>query len=80
MISESGKSHNGHKSRTNDVTYTNFNCKAVEVTAIGKVNSKKSGRKINRWRRRIKKHDVPDSSRYRCTAIKNSISFCAKLH
>ena len=28
----------------------------------------------------LKKHDVPDSSRYRCTAIKNSISFCAKLH
>ena len=31
---------------------TNFNCKAVEVA---EVNSKKSGRKNHRWRRRIKK-------------------------
>ena len=34
-----------------------FNSKAVEVTeVIEKVNSKKSGRKNHRWRRRIKKH------------------------
>ena len=34
-----------------------FNCKAVEVTeVIEEVNSKKSGRKNHRWRRRIKKH------------------------
>ena len=36
---------------------TNFNCKAVEVTeVIEKVNSKKSGRKNHRGRRRVKKH------------------------
>ena len=44
------------KSR-NDVTHKNFNCKAVEVTeVIEKANSKKSGRKNHRGRRRIKKH------------------------
>ena len=32
---------------------TKFNCKAIEFT---EVNSKKSGRKNQRWRRRIKKH------------------------
>ena len=37
--------------------YKNFNCKAVEVTeVIEKVNSKKSGRKNHRWRRRVKKN------------------------
>ena len=46
---------------------TNFNCKAIEVT---EVNSKKSGRKNHRWRRRIKKkHDVPNNGRYRFAAI-----------
>ena len=55
----------------NDVTHTNFNCKAVEVTeVIEKVNSKKSGRKNHRRRRRIKKnHDVPNNSNYRFAAI-----------
>ena len=51
-----GKSRNRPKSR-NDVTFTKFNCKSVEVTeVIEKVNSKKSGRKNHRLRRRIKKH------------------------
>ena len=35
---------------------TNLNCNAVEFAEIEKVNSKKSGRKKHRWRRRIKKH------------------------
>ena len=47
------KSRNRPKSGTNDVTHTNYNCKAVEVTEI-EVNSKKSGRKNHGWRRRIK--------------------------
>ena len=52
----SEKSRNGPKS-INDVTYTNFDFKAVEVNeVIEKVNSEKSGRKNHRWRRRIKKH------------------------
>ena len=37
--------------------YTNFNCKAVEITeVIEKVNYKKSSSKNHRLRRRIKKH------------------------
>ena len=52
---EWGKSLNWPKSR-NDVKYTNFNCKAVEVTeVIEKVNTKKSCCTNHRWRRRIKK-------------------------
>ena len=53
---EWGKSCNWLKSIF-DLAPTNFNCKAVEVTeVIEKVNSRKSGRKNHRWRRRIKKH------------------------
>ena len=38
-----------------EMTYTNLNCKAVDVTeVIEKVNSKKAGCKNHRWRRRIK--------------------------
>ena len=50
--------------------YTNFNCKAVEVPGIEEVNSKNSGRRNHRWRRddELKKHDVPNNSRYRFAA------------
>ena len=41
---------------TNDVTHMNVNCKAEVTEVIERVNSKKSGRKNHRWRRRIKKH------------------------
>ena len=41
---------------------SNFNCSAVEVTEIEKVN----GHKNHRWRRRIKEnHDIPNNRRYR---------------
>ena len=40
----------------NDVTRTKFNCKAVEITEIEKINSKESGRKNHQWTRRIKIH------------------------
>ena len=39
------------EAKNNDVTHTNFNCKAVEVTEIEKVNDRKN----HRSRRRIKK-------------------------
>ena len=53
---EWGKSRNWPKSG-NDVTYTNFNCKTVEVTeVVEKVNSKKSGRTNNRWSDELKKN------------------------
>ena len=51
-----GKSRNWPKSRTNDVMHTKFNCKAEEINEIEVVNSKKTGCKNHRWRRRIKKH------------------------
>ena len=57
------------KAETTSRTQT-LTLKAIEVT---KVNSKKSGRKNHRWRRRIKKnHDVPNNSRYRFAAIKKN--------
>ena len=50
-ISQREKTHDWHKSRTNDVTLTDFNCKAVEVTEIEKLN----GHMNYEWRRRFTK-------------------------
>ena len=49
--------------------HTNVNRKAVEVTEIEKVK----GLKNHRWRWRIKKHDVPDDSRYIFAATKRQL-------
>ena len=52
---------------SSDVSHA-IDLKAVEV--IARVSSKKSGRKNHRWRRRIKKNDVPNNSRHHFAAIK----------
>ena len=57
------------KSR-NDVTYTNFNIKAVGVTeVIEKVNSTSQVVRIIDGDDQLKKHDVPNNSRYRFAAF-----------
>ena len=51
-----------------------FDCKAEVTEVIEKVNSKNSGLKNPRWRRRIKKNnDVSNNSRYRFAANKHVI-------
>ena len=55
--------------------------KSIPRSQFQEVNSKKSGRKNHRRRRRIKKnHDVPNNSRYRFAAINNKSEKNEKLH